>query len=77
MMNGKDCTISALRKNKKMKRVCFDSNVQTLNMYVWLFAYKEARKSDWLQTSADRYRFELRKLRLEAMLVKIGFFSKK
>lgn len=60
-----------------MKRVSFDSNVKILNMHVWAFAYQEARKSDWMRNEADRYRFNLRKLRLEAMLAKIGFFSKK
>lgn len=78
MMNGKDCTISILRKPvKEGKRVSFDSNVRILNMNVWAFAYREARKSEWKQIAADRYRFELRKQRLEAMLATIGFFSRK
>lgn len=59
-----------------MKSVSFDSNVKILNMRVWSFAYREARKSNWLQFAADRYRFDLRKQRLEAELAKIGFFSR-
>lgn len=59
-----------------MKRVSFDSDVKVQNMHVWTFAYHEARKSEWMRFAADRYRFELRKKQLEAMLVKIGFFSR-
>lgn len=60
----------------RVKSVSFDSNVKILNMYVWTFAYHEARKSDWMRFAADRYRFELRKQRLEAMLAEAGFFSR-
>lgn len=64
-------------KNKKEgKSVCFDLNVKTLHMHVWTLAYHEARKSDWNRINADRYRFELRKEKLEALLNKIGFFSR-
>lgn len=64
-----------LRKQvKEIKKVSFDSNVKIFNMHVWSFAYNEARKSDWMTIAADRYRFELRKQRLEAMLATIGFF---
>lgn len=58
------------------KSVSFDSNVKVLNMHVWTFAYHEARKSDWSRIAADRFRFEIRAQRFEAMLVKIGFFSR-
>lgn len=58
------------------KNVCFDPNVRVLKMCVWTFAYREARKSEWMRIAADRYRFELRKQRIEAMLCKIGFFSR-
>lgn len=61
---------------KKMKNVSFDSNVKILKMCVWTFAYHEARKSDWMRNAADRYRFELRKQSFEAMLTRIGFFSR-
>lgn len=66
-----------LSQVKKMKRVSFDSDVKILNMRVWAFAYHEARKSDWMRIRADRYRFELRKQRMEAMLSKINFFHRK
>lgn len=75
MMNGRDCTISDLEKYKNKKKVSFNlNNNSILNMRVWAFAYRKARKSDWMRITADRYRFELRKQRLEAMLIEIGFF---
>lgn len=67
-------TVSTSMKEKK--RVSFDSNVKTLNMCVWSFAYQEARKSNWMHLAADRYRFELRKQQLEVLLTKIKFFSR-
>lgn len=57
------------------KSVSFDFNVKILNMHAWTFAYHEARKNDWMRIPADRYRFDLRKKMLEAMLVEIDFFS--
>lgn len=45
-------------------------------MYAWTFAYRRARESEWMIYAADRYRFELRKQRMEAMLTEIGFFSR-
>lgn len=63
------------KKNKKMKKVSFDPHVKIQNMYLWTFAYHAARLCDWRRCAADRYRFALRKQRLEAMLVEIGFFS--
>lgn len=57
-----------------MKSVSFDPNVKIRHMHVWTFAYREARKSDWSRIAADRYRFELRKEKLEAVLTKIDFF---
>lgn len=64
-------------KNKNLKRVSFDSNVKILNMHAWSFAYREARKNDWKTIAADRYRFDLRRQRFEAMLATIAFFSRK
>lgn len=64
------------RKKKKKKSVDFDPNIKILYMHVWSFAYREARKSNWLHIAADRYRFDLRKQKMEAMLSKIDFFSK-
>lgn len=46
-------------------------------MHVWTFAYREARKSNWISNILDRHRFELRKLLLEELLTEIRFFSKK
>lgn len=78
MTNGKDYTILVSRKDvKSMKKVSFDSNIKILNMHVWSFAYNEARKNNWKTIAADRYRFDLRRQRFEAMLAKIGFFSRK
>lgn len=72
MMNGKDYTISALEKS-----VRFNLNKNQLHiMHVWAFAYHEARKSNFMSIAADRYRFNLRKQKLEELLLKIGFFSK-
>lgn len=79
MMNGKDCTISVLGKHeniKIMKRASFDSNVKIQYLHAWSFAYREARKSEWMRHSVDRYRFDLRRQKLEALLVEIGFFSR-
>lgn len=62
--------------NEKIKKVSFDPNVKILHMHVWTFAFQKARKSDWMKIAADRYRFELRKKQMEAMLAKINFFSR-
>lgn len=63
---------------KKIKTsVSFNPNVKIMHMHVWTFAYHEARKScDWARIAADRYRFELRKEKMDAMLSKIRFFSR-
>lgn len=77
MTNEKDYTISVSRKEvEEKKRVSFDSNVKILKMYVWSFAYHESRKNDWKTIAADRYRFDLRRKKFEAMLRKINFFSR-
>lgn len=62
---------------KKNKSVEFDPNIKIFYMHVWKFAYREARKSNWMSVAADRYRFELRKVKMESMLTKINFFSNK
>lgn len=59
-----------------MKSVSFDPNIKIQHMYVWTFAYREARKSNWISYILDRHRFELRKLILEELLAEIRFFSK-
>lgn len=58
-----------------MKRVHFDDNIKCLNMCVWSYAYREARKNVWMHIVADRFRFELRIKRLEEQLNKIGFVT--
>lgn len=63
-------------KMDREKRVIFDSTVKVHIMHVWAYAYQDARKSNWMKFAADRYRFDLRKQRLEAEFVKIKFFSK-
>lgn len=66
-----------MNTKKKMKRVSFDDSVKIQNMHVWIFAYREARKHNWMSAVLDRQRFELRKQKMESMLARIGFFSRK
>lgn len=76
-MNGDDYIILASEKVKQ-KNVSFNLSENKIhNMHAWAFAYQEARKSDWLRIAANRYRFDLRKKRIEKMLAKINFFSRK
>lgn len=63
-------------ERKRAKSVSFDSNVHIHYMHVWSFAYRSARKGEWMRNAADKFRFELRKQKLEASLTKIGFFSR-
>lgn len=56
------------------KKIRFDPNVKILHMHVWSFAYHNARKNNWTSIAADRYRFELRKQKLQKKLDEIGFF---
>lgn len=46
--------------NIQPKKVTFDPEVKVLNMWVWSFAYSEARKNDWMQIAADQDRFKRR-----------------
>lgn len=55
----------------------FDSKVKVRQMHAWSFAYREARKSNWISNVLDRHRFEIRKLLLEDDLTKVEFFSRK
>ena len=41
-------------------RVKFDPKPTVQYMHAWDFAYKEARKGEWIQKSADRERFNQR-----------------
>lgn len=64
-------------EEKKKKKVNFNLSENKIhNMYVWLFAYQAARSSDMARIAADKFRFNLRKKRLEELLIKIGFFSR-
>lgn len=60
-----------------MKKVSFDPNVQIHHMFVWQFAYREARRGDFYRIMFHKFRFEIRKQLLEAQLDKIGYFSRK
>lgn len=43
-----------------MKRVTFSDSIKIQHTYVWDFAYREARKSDWQFAAIDRLRFKRR-----------------
>lgn len=62
-------------ESKKKVRFNLNEN-KILNMYVWPFAYQEARRSVAARNAADEYRFNLRKEEMEKMLNKIKFFSR-
>lgn len=61
-----------------MKKVHFNPNVKIHHMFVWSFAYRKARISDFdrIQIMLDKFRFEIRKELLEEQLEKVGFFSR-
>lgn len=46
-------------------RVSFNLKPEIHNMYVWDFAYREARKSNWIQLSIDRERFKQKIIKFE------------
>ena len=43
-----------------MKKVRFQKIPEIRYMYAWSFAYNAARRSNWQQICADRFRFERR-----------------
>ena len=45
---------------QRQKRVTFKEKVQVFEMYTWKYAYREARKSIWLNVYIDRMRFKRR-----------------
>lgn len=61
----------------KKKSVSFDSNVRIHYMHVWTFASRKAREGDWMRNAADKFRFIIRKQKMEALLAEIGFFARK
>jgi len=54
---------------KRPRRVTFNSSPPKIHiMVVWDFAYRQARKSDWMIRSIDRYRFQ-RKIKNEFQII--------
>lgn len=49
--------MARIKNLKHNQKVTFNPDVNVLTMYVWTFAYNEARKHNWLQIAADRERF--------------------
>lgn len=73
MLNERE-NISVLENDKK--RVNFNLQKNKIQfMHVWAFAYREARKSEWVRIAADRFRFQLRIKKFGDMLNEIEFFS--
>ena len=50
------------------KRVQFKEEVKVLNMCTWMYAYREARKSTWMNITLDRMRFQRRIKLMEEIL---------
>ena len=50
------------------KKVTFNEEIQVFHLCVWKFAYREARKSLWINESIDRMRFECRIKQMEDLL---------
>ena len=50
------------------KKVTFNEEIQVFHLRVWKFAYREARKSIWINESIDRMRFERRIKIMEDLL---------
>lgn len=46
--------------NPSGKSVHFDTNVKILEMRVWVYAYHDARVSEWQRVAVDRLRFQNR-----------------
>ena len=47
-------------EQRQKKRVQFKEEVKVLNMCTWMYAYREARKSTWMNITLDRMRFQRR-----------------
>ena len=45
------------RKRFYEPKVCFNLKPEIHHMVSWDFAYRQARKSNWMQLAADRERF--------------------
>lgn len=67
-----------------LRGINFLSEINTSSLHTvcvrksnWTFAYRESWKScDWMRIAAGRYRFKLRREKMEAMLVKIKNYSR-
>lgn len=59
--------------SKKNKCVTFNDKVKIRTMYVWPYAHKEARKSNFKHIVADRHRFQRRIEKMEQLLSPILF----
>lgn len=46
------------RKDIKMAKIRFSPKIKIHKMYVWQFAYKQARKNNWEEIYLDRIRFK-------------------
>lgn len=53
--------------NKKIVRFDDSKNIVKI-LYVWLYAYQNARKSKWLEMARDRDRFNARIIKLSYII---------
>ena len=58
-------------KMENNKKVSFSNKDKIYNMYVWKYAYKNARIGSWEIFARDRYRFQRRIKDCESILSKI------
>lgn len=57
------------QKEKHLKKkVTFNEEIKIRNMIVWNYAYKAARKADWMTIVNDRLRFKRRIQQMEEIL---------
>ena len=61
----------SMDKKKKGKKVTFDDIVDVQFMYVWSYAYKQARIGIWNHLALDRIRFQKRISLIEPKLTKV------
>lgn len=52
-------------------KLTFDPIPKIHYMYTWDFAYRQARKSEWIRIAADRERFKQRILKFEEEFKKV------
>lgn len=48
--------------------VSFDLKPTITELYVWQYAYREARKGKWEQAARDRHRFQRKNFDLETVI---------